>query len=600
MFSDFVQWKKGDNEQQAATIEEPEETTMAPEELERFLRQLFYQADVESSGYLHPRAFAQLLRSSGLGFSNKTIRKVVEEADVNGDGWIDYLEYVSTMVQIIQSQQARNRQQQRTWEDEARARAAATEFILQGVSRDWLERSILKMFMQADLNNNGTLDTAEFVTCLRSCDLGLSRKEITWLMSEVDVNQDGVVSYQEFVPLCFDLMVELIKDKFLQDHGALRLQEYFVDIFREYDNKGSGKVSLSQLRESLSLASLNLTAVQVQAVVAEARQDEGGLVSYQPFSRVAAQMVMDMLGAELPSIRDTPGTGLVETMASGAVQAAAPLTPEVEAMVSRYEGDREAVKARSLASTPGLRGKLSDLASQLARVQDENDAIRQRYLELEDAWTSMGDENGALVKRVAALEAELRTSNKAKNDATALNRSLESKLGEVHSSFLESRDLAEATKQSLIAEQLELGKKTKESELLRRETMVQESELRKLREAWNDREARLERLEEQRSFYEQQLSELGSSYQALVDKLSYVATDHSVRTAPVQVRVGGGYEVLSNYLNRVFEEQDHINAKYKKAAAQAPLSPHLPMPFPFQVTPSTSPTSAAAMTRKVY
>jgi len=44
---------------------------------------------------------------------------------------------------------------------------------------------------------------------------------------------------------------------------------------------------------------------------------------------------------------------------------------------------------------------------------------------------SMGDENGALVKRVAALEAELRTSNKAKNDATALNRSLESKLGEV-------------------------------------------------------------------------------------------------------------------------------------------------------------------------
>jgi len=145
-----------------------------------------------------------------------------------------------------------------------------------------------------------------------------------------------------------------------------------------------------------------------------------------------------------------------------------------------------------------------------------------------------------------------------------------------------------------------LGKKTKESELLRRETMVQESELRKLREAWNDREARLERLEEQRSFYEQQLSELGSSYQALVDKLSYVATDHSVRTAPVQVRVGGGYEVLSNYLNRVFEEQDHINAKYKKAAAQAPLSPHLPMPFPFQVTPSTSPTSAAAMTRKVY
>merc|ERR1719197_108610 len=143
-------------------------------------------------------------------------------------------------------------------------------------------------------------------------------------------------------------------------------------------------------------------------------------------------MVSDMLG-ETTTAAFGDGA-MAPSMAATAVVPSS-LAPEVEAMVTRYEGDYEAVKARSLASTPGLRGKLSDLASQLARVQDENDAIRQRYLELEDAWTSMGDENAALVKRVAALE---------------------SKLGEVHSSFLESRDLAEATKQSLIAEQLEL------------------------------------------------------------------------------------------------------------------------------------------------
>ena len=72
---------------------------------------------------------------------------------------------------IIEAQQARNRSQTRAWEDEARARAAATEFLLQGVSRDWLERSMLKMFMQADVNNSGALDTAEFIACLRAPDL---------------------------------------------------------------------------------------------------------------------------------------------------------------------------------------------------------------------------------------------------------------------------------------------------------------------------------------------------------------------------------------------------------------------------------------------
>merc|ERR1711865_799147 len=86
---------------------------------------------------------------------------------------------------------------------------------------------------------------------------------------------------------------------------------------------------------------------------------------------------------------------------------ATPLNPEVEAMVRRYEGDREAVKARSLAATPGLRGKLTDLSSQLARVQDENDLIRQRYLELEDAWQAMGEENNNLKRKNATLESVL-------------------------------------------------------------------------------------------------------------------------------------------------------------------------------------------------
>merc|ERR1711998_320507 len=118
-------------------------------------------------------------------------------------------EYVSKMADIIEAQQARNRYQQRAWEDEARARAAATEFLLQGVSRDWLERSMLKMFMQADINNSGTLDTSEFIACLRNLDLGVTRKEITYIVSEIDANQDGLITYQDIAPICFDLFVVL-------------------------------------------------------------------------------------------------------------------------------------------------------------------------------------------------------------------------------------------------------------------------------------------------------------------------------------------------------------------------------------------------------
>merc|ERR1719487_1161087 len=118
-------------------------------------------------------------------------------------------------------------------------------------------------------------------------------------------------------------------------------------------------------------------------------------------------MVSDILGESIPSAAKDATGPLYNALSVDAIAPVTSLTPEVEAMVSRYEGDYEAVKARSLASTPGLKGKLSDLASQLARVQDENDSIRQRYLELEDAWTIMGDDNAALQKKVASLDSEL-------------------------------------------------------------------------------------------------------------------------------------------------------------------------------------------------
>ena len=69
----------------------------------------------------------------------------------------------------------------------------------------------------------------------------------------------------------------------------------------------TGKVSLSQLREGLALSHLSLTAIQVQKLCAEARQDESGNVSYGPFSRAAAMLVSGMLD-EVPKMITVPLT----------------------------------------------------------------------------------------------------------------------------------------------------------------------------------------------------------------------------------------------------------------------------------------------------
>lgn len=35
-------------------------------------------------------------------------------------------------------------------------------------------------------------------------------------MQEIDADRDGCVTYDEFVPICFDLLVELLKDELLE------------------------------------------------------------------------------------------------------------------------------------------------------------------------------------------------------------------------------------------------------------------------------------------------------------------------------------------------------------------------------------------------
>ncbi len=53
------------------------------------------------------------------------------------------------------------------------------------------------------------------------------------------------------------------------------------------------------------------------------------------------------------------------------------------------------------------------------------------------------------------------------------------------------------------------------------------------------------------------------------------------------MRVGGGYELLSSYLNRVFTEQDNVALQYhRQNAKRMPISPYVPRQFPMQVTPT--------------
>merc|ERR1719487_342446 len=173
-------------------------------------------------------------------------------------------------------------------DDEVAAYAAAEAFVLEGMTREELEGAAIGIFQAADMDNSGFLDRKEFVDCLRALDLGFTKKEIQYTMAQVDVNHDGLISYEEFLPLCFDLFVEIWQDKYMEASGTGNaLEEQFMALFKQNDPEGSEKISAVDLRALLG--TWGMSPMQVETTMAEAQIGGDGCVVYPKFARICAQ-----------------------------------------------------------------------------------------------------------------------------------------------------------------------------------------------------------------------------------------------------------------------------------------------------------------------
>jgi len=177
--------------------------------LERYLAKLFAIGDTNGDGVLQPTEFLELLTRAGLRFPAELVLKLFLEADVNQDGVIEYDEFMPAMLDVIGSMKEGADAAPAAVEDSSDD--AARNFLLNGMSRDKLERVILRSFLFADTDNSGVLDESEFAACISDLGLNLTSSHVAELMAAVDKNADGVIAYDEWVPLAFELMVQIVK-----------------------------------------------------------------------------------------------------------------------------------------------------------------------------------------------------------------------------------------------------------------------------------------------------------------------------------------------------------------------------------------------------
>ena len=169
------------------------------------MMKMFEDADVNNDGVLSLEEFKTILKQLELDFKAEEEGKLLSHLDKNGDGKLDFEEF-SSLVGI-------DKKEQKETNDLAMMVRKELKRVTKDTGKD--SPAMAKMFKDADANSDGVLGLTEFKTVLKELGFDFEPEEEDKLLTHLDKNGDGQLSYEEFSNLMTqtDLKTEKKKDK---------------------------------------------------------------------------------------------------------------------------------------------------------------------------------------------------------------------------------------------------------------------------------------------------------------------------------------------------------------------------------------------------
>lgn len=140
-----------------------------PEEQVAEFKEAFSLFDKDGDGVISTRELGTVMRSLGQNPTDSEIQDMINEIDEDGNGTIDFTEFLSLMVRKIQSNNI---------DDEL--------------------RDAFKVF---DRDGNGLISASELRHVMTNLGEKLTEEEVEEMIKEADVDGDGHVNFTEFVDL---------------------------------------------------------------------------------------------------------------------------------------------------------------------------------------------------------------------------------------------------------------------------------------------------------------------------------------------------------------------------------------------------------------
>ena len=300
--------------------------------LRTLLVSMFKEADDDGNEYLTYDEFENLMEKVELGINKSELRFVIQEADENENGVVEFEEFVPLAVDMIQSFRALNRakiycsQQDQMFEEEVQAKMSSIDF-------DTVTSLCLEKLMESDPKQYGVIRPAEFKRYLSSVAYAaeLTEAEISQVTYKLPNDSFGRILYNGLGDALKKTKFVSLKTQLVEAQGT-ELQRMLFELCRKEemelhgDTSGIGAIGLvssNSLTKILLESYPNLSRLQI-CVLLVAGQDEEGNIDYHTFVPIASKAIEYMFEpkalkqrAELIDKTELSSDALVNSLSQG-------------------------------------------------------------------------------------------------------------------------------------------------------------------------------------------------------------------------------------------------------------------------------------------
>lgn len=143
-----------------------EEEYITDEQRKEF-QDIFDQFDKDKDGQITERELANAMYSLGQMPTDEEVRQMIQEVDINNDGKIDLDEFITLMTKNSPDTQT---------EDE-----------------------VINAFRVFDKEGNGLISSSELKHIMMTIGDKMTEEEAEEMVTEADIDEDGMINYEEFV-----------------------------------------------------------------------------------------------------------------------------------------------------------------------------------------------------------------------------------------------------------------------------------------------------------------------------------------------------------------------------------------------------------------